>query len=131
MKLSTGHTRVISGCATVPLCLGAFLVLAASTPAEAEIDCSQEAVANQVSTVTGAAGNYLTSHPDANQVVVAAYSQPKPQAEANLRAYFTAHPQEYQDLRGILAPIGDTQRQCNVTVLTPELASYYAEFMTG
>jgi hypothetical protein len=47
------------------------------------------------------------------------------------RAYFNAHPQEYYDLRGILAPIGDTQRQCNVSVLPPELASAYSEFMAG
>jgi hemophore-related protein len=33
----------------------------------------------------------------------AAYGQPPPQAASNLRTYFTAHPQEYYDLRGILA----------------------------
>ncbi|MBN9636615.1 MAG: hemophore-related protein, partial [Actinobacteria bacterium] len=53
------------------------------------------------------------------------------QASANLRAYFTAHPQQYQDLRGILSPIGDTQQRCNVTVLSPDLATAYAEFMAG
>jgi heme-binding protein len=31
----------------------------------------------------------------------------------------------------ILAPIGDAQRQCNVTMLPPELASAYTEFMAG
>ena len=53
-------------------------------------------------------------------------------AEANLRGYFTANPSEYYDLRGILAPIGDTQRQCNVTVLPaswrrPTASSWPAE----
>ena len=33
-----------------------------------------------------------------------------------------ANPGEYYDLRGILAPIGDVQRSCNVTVLPPVLA---------
>ena len=74
---------------------------------------------------------YLAGHPDANQVVMAASGQPRAQAASNLRSYFTAHPQEYYDLRGILAPIGDTQRQCNVTVLPPDLASAYDQFMTG
>ena len=97
----------------------------------AETDCSPDSVANTVSSATGAASNYLTAQPDANQVVVASYSQPRPVASANLRAYFTAHPQQYQDLRGILAPIGDTQQRCNVTVLSPELATAYAEFMAG
>ena len=54
-----------------------------------------------------------------------------PQAASNLRSYFTAHPQEYYDLRGILAPIGDTERQCNVTALPPNLESAYHEFMAG
>jgi heme-binding protein len=63
--------------------------------------------------------------------VTAAAGQPRNQAAANLRGYFTAPLQEYYDLRGILAPIGDTQRQCNVTVLPSDLASAYNEFMAG
>lgn len=127
MNVSIRFAGILASCAAAPACLGVTL----SVPAVADVDCSQEAVANQVSSATGAASTYLTSHPEANQVVVAAYSQPRPQASANLRAYFTAHPQEYQDLRAILSPIGDTQRQCNVTVLPPELASAYTEFMAG
>jgi len=127
MKLSTRFTGLIPVLAAVPMCLG----LVTPTTAGAESDCSPDSVANTVSSATGAASNYLTAHPDANQVVVAAYSQPRPVASANLRAYFTAHPQQYQDLRGILAPIGDTQQRCNVTVLSPEMATAYAEFMAG
>lgn len=127
MKFSHRFTGLIPVLATVPVCLS----LVTPSTATAETDCSPESVANTVSSATGAASNYLTAHPDANQVVVAAYSQPRPQASANLRAYFTAHPQQYQDLRGILAPIGDTQQRCNVTVLSPDLATAYAEFMAG
>ncbi|MBJ7384638.1 MAG: hemophore-related protein, partial [Mycolicibacterium sp.] len=65
------------------------------------------------------------------QAVTAAKSQPRPEAEANLRGYFTANPSEYYELRGILQPIGDTQQRCNVTVLPPELASAYDTFMAG
>ena len=63
--------------------------------------------------------------------MTAAAGQPRDQAAANLRGYFTAHLQEYYDLRGILAPIGDAQRQCKVTVLPSDLASAYNEFMAG
>ena len=42
-----------------------------------------------------------------------------------------ANPGEYYELRGILAPIGDVQRSCNVTVLPPVLASAYDRFMAG
>ena len=89
-------------------------------------------MANTVSSATGSAGQgYLNNHPGANQVVTAAYSQPQPVAASNLRSYFTANPTEYYELRGILAPIGDTQRQCNVAVLPPGLATAYDEFMAA
>ncbi len=127
MKLPIRFTGLIPILAAVPVCLS----LTSPATAGAEANCNPETVANTVSSATGAASNYLTAHPDANQVVVAAYSQPRPVASANLRAYFMAHPQQYHDLRGILAPIGDTQQRCNVTVLSPELATAYAEFMAG
>ena len=61
-----------------------------------------------------------------------AFSQPRDQAAATLRGYFTANPGEYYDPRGILAPIGDAQQQCNMTVLPPpDLAAAYSEFMAG
>jgi heme-binding protein len=82
--------------------------------------------------LAGGDGFHRGGHlPAANQAVGAAFSQPRDQAAATLRGYFTANPQEYYDLKGILAPIGDTQRQCNVSVLPPDLASAYTEFMAG
>ncbi|MGY4708203.1 heme-binding protein [Mycolicibacterium sp. CBM1] len=94
-------------------------------------DCNSATVADTVSTVTGSAHQYLANHPGANQVLTAAYHQPRPEAAANVRGYFTANPGEYYDLRGILAPLGDVQRQCNVSVLPANLQSAYDEFMTG
>lgn len=109
----------------------AAATIAAPNAAAAPEQCSADRVANTVSSVTGSARAYLADHPGANQAVTAAMGQPRPQAEANLRGYFTANPQEYYDLRGILAPIGDVQSQCNVSVLPPELASAYTTFMAG
>lgn len=107
----------------------ATLVIAPS--ASAAPDCSPAGVSGTVNSVTGSAQQYLAAHPGANAVVNQAISSPRPQAAANVRSYFTAHPQEYYELRGILAPIGETQRQCQTTGLPPELASAYAEFMAG
>lgn len=101
---------------------------AIAAPAE---QCSASALSGTVSSVTGAARQYLDTHPGANQAVTAAMNQPRPAAEANLRGYFTANSNEYYELRGILAPIGDVQRTCNVTVLPGELASAYDLFMAG
>jgi hemophore-related protein len=105
--------------------------ISAAPSALAAPDCSPAGVNTTVSSATGAAQQYLAAHPAANQVVMAAYGQPRPQAESDLRNYFTAHANEYYDLRGVLAPIGDTERQCHVTALPPNLESAYQEFMNG
>jgi len=128
MKLkNTSMRRAAAGC----LLGAATAALVAAPSAAAAPNCAPDAVAGTVSSVTGAASAYLNAHPGANQVVQAARTQPRAEASANIRAYFTANSQEYYELRGILAPIGDTQRQCNVQLLSPELASAYSEFMAG
>jgi hemophore-related protein len=111
--------------------LAGLAVATIAAPTASAADCSAAGVSGTVSSVTAQARDYLGSHPGANQVVTAAYGQPRSEAAGNIRSYFTANPQEYYELRGILAPIGDTQRQCNVTVLSPELASAYDMFMAG
>jgi hemophore-related protein len=117
--------------AGVSLLAGIAVATIAAPTAWAAPDCSAAGVSNTVSSVTGSATQYLGSHPGANAVVTAARNEPRGQAATDLRNYFTAHPQEYVELRGILAPIGDTQRQCNTTVLSPDLESAYNEFMAG
>ncbi|OMC11538.1 hypothetical protein A5735_15225 [Mycolicibacter heraklionensis] len=107
---------------------GALVVAPAASAAP---DCSPAGVSGTVNSVTGSAQQYLATHPGANAVVNRAITSPRPQAAAEVRSYFTAHPQEYFELRGILAPISETQRQCQTTGLPPELASAYAEFMAG
>ena len=132
MKISSNVARRrVAGIGAGFLLGGMTLGLVGAPSAVAAPDCSPGGVNATVSSVQGAAQQYLDAHPDANQVVTAAYGQPRPQAESSLRGYFTAHPQEYNDLRGILAPIGDVQQQCNVTVLPPDLASAYSMFMAG
>ena len=109
----------------------AAATIAAPSAAAAPQGCSVGEVADTVSATWGSARQYLNSHPGANQVVTAAFNKPRPQAESDVRSYFTSNPGEYYDLKGILAPIGDKQRQCDVTVLPPELASAYDMFMAG
>lgn len=111
--------------------LAAATVVSPAASAAPAGQCSASALSGTVSSVTGAARQYLDTHPGANQAVTAAMNQPRPEAEANLRGYFTANSQEYYELRGILAPIGELQRTCNVTVLPGELASAYTMFMAG
>lgn len=132
MKItSIAARRRAAGLSAGCLLAGIAVSIVGAPSAAAAPDCSPAGVNSTVSSVTGTAEQYLAAHPGANQVVNAAYSQPRPEAESSLRAYFTAHPQEYTDLRGILAPIGDTERQCNVSALPANLESAYHEFMAG
>ena len=131
MKLKTTTTRRISALCAGGVLAGAVTATIAAPAASAAVDCSPGGVAGTVNSVTGSANAYLARHPGANQAVMAAYGQPQPVAASALRAYFTAHPNEYYDLRGILAPIGDTERQCNVSALPPHLESAYHQFMAG
>ncbi len=126
-----GLAGISAGCLFGGLIGGTAVGILSVPTAAAAPDCSPGGVQATVSSATGAARQYLNAHPDANQVVTAAFNQPRPQASASIRDYFSAHPQEYSDLRGILAPIGDTERRCNVTALPPHLESAYQEFMTG
>ncbi len=123
--------RRLAGISAGALLGGMALGIVGAPSAAAAPDCSPAGVNATVSSAQGAAEQYLAAHPGANQVVMAAYGQPRPEAASNLRGYFTAHPQEYYDLRGILAPIGDTERQCNVSALPGNLESAYHEFMAG
>jgi heme-binding protein len=132
MNISRIITRLQTAGIGAGFVAGTVAVGLSSAPsALAAPDCSPAGVNATVSSATGAAQQYLSAHPGANQVVMAAYGQPRPQAASDLRTYFTAHPNEYQDLRGVLAPIGDAERQCNVTALPSNLESAYQEFMAG
>ncbi len=132
MKLNNIQARIVGACAAGSLLGGlAVATIAAPTAMATPAGCSASEVSGTVSSATGSAQAYLASHPGANAAVTTAFSQPRDQAAATLRGYFTANPGEYNDLRGILSPIGDKQSQCNVAVLPPNLASAYSQFMAG
>jgi hemophore-related protein len=133
MRISGNNARrgVVGACVGTLLGGLAAATIAAPSASAAPQQCDANSVANTVSSVTGSAMTYLDGHPGANQAVSAARSQPRDQASATLRGYFTANPQEYYDLKGILSPIGDVQRDCNVQPLPPQLATAYDEFMAG
>jgi hemophore-related protein len=126
-----GARRRLAGTAAGCLIAGFALATAGAPSAVAATDCSPDAVANTVSATMSSARSYLAAHPEANEIMTPALDQPGPQTAATVRQYFTAHPLQYLQLRGILAPIGETQQQCNVSLLSPEKASAYDQFMAG
>ena len=130
---SSGNSARRRVAATAAGCLfgGMALATIVAPAASAAPDCSPAGINGTVDSVTMAAQQYLAGHPGAGGVVSSAITQPRDVASSNIRNYFTANPGEYYELRGILAPIGDTQRACNTTVLPPYLASAYSEFVAG
>lgn len=123
---------LVGACALGALGAGGSATIA-SPPASADSNqqCAPDALAMTAAYSTGSARQYLASHPQTDNAVTAAQNQPRADGSATLRGYFSNHPQEYRDLRDILAPTGDAQRQCNVTLLPPKLAAAYDESMTS
>jgi hemophore-related protein len=90
--------------------------------------CSASGLADTASGVLGAAGGYLDAHPDANDVLTAAGSQPRDEAKSNVQAYFLAHPGEFLDLKRIAQPLTDLRNQCGVSVTPGQLAALVESF---
>ncbi|HME79665.1 MAG TPA: heme-binding protein [Mycobacterium sp.] len=87
--------------------------------------CSASGLAATSSGVLNAASGYLDSHPDANNVLTAAVSQPPADARSLVRGYFLAHPGEALELRNIAKPLLDLRGQCNTAVTPDQLAALF------
>lgn len=99
-------------------------VTVAMPTAGAQPDCTASGFSHTASGVLAAAGAWLDTHPDANNVLTAAGMQGAG-AEQSVRDYFTGRPQEYAELRGIAAPLVDLQRGCNTAIQPMQIAALY------
>lgn len=89
--------------------------------------CNASDFATTASGVLNAAGGYLNAHPGANDVLTRAATQPAGEAEANVRSYFEAHPNEYLDLRNIAQPLVNQRNQCGYNVSPSQLNLLFNE----
>ena len=92
--------------------------------ASAEPGCSASDFSRTASGVLADAGGWLDAHPGANDVLSAAGMQGAG-AEQSVRDYFVGRPMEYQELRGIAAPLVDMQRGCNAAIQPMQIAALY------
>jgi hemophore-related protein len=105
--------------------LGGVVAATIAIPAAgAAPGCSASDFSHTASGVLAAAGGWLDAHPQANDVLTAAGMQGAG-AETSVRDYFVAHPQEYQELRGIAAPLIDMQRGCGAAIQPMQIAALY------
>ena len=96
--------------------LGGVVAATIAIPtAGAQPDCTASGFTHVASGVLNSAGGWLDTHPEANEVLTAAGMQGSG-AEMSVRDYFVAHPQDYQELRGIAAPLIDMQHGCGAAI---------------
>lgn len=91
--------------------------------AGAQPGCTAAGLSNAIGSVGAQTGDYLASHPGANEAVTNAGSAPDP--EGAIRAYFVAHPQEWGDLQRIAQPLRALRQQCNVQVAPADIARLF------
>ena len=90
--------------------------------------CTAAGLANTVSSVTGAAGQYLDAHPDANDALTQAGSLAPDDAKAAIRAYFLGHSDEFFALQNIARPLTDLRAQCNSNVGAGQISALLQAF---
>jgi heme-binding protein len=113
--------RLVFG--VLPGCV--LCVIVGPTAGAAPDPCSASGVAATASGVLNAASGYLDAHPDANNVLTAAVSQPPADAQSSVRGYFIGHPGEALDLKNIAQPLLNLKGQCNTSVTPDQLAALF------
>jgi hemophore-related protein len=94
--------------------------------------CTASEATGTISSVSGAASQFLLAHPGADQALTNAASQSPDDARASVRSYFTSNVGEYLELKGITAPLVDLQKQCGVNGLGgADLLTAFNEFQNG
>ena len=110
------------------LAVAATATIAAPSANADPAPCSAAGLSSTISGVTGAAANYMGSHPDVDQAITNAAGQSTQDAQGALQGYFVAHPQELSDLRGIAAPLSEMRQRCNQTVSPGQIAALLQAF---
>ena len=123
MSSKTARRGIAGAFAACALGGVAAATIALPTAAAQPAACTASGFATTSGGVLSAAGGYLATHPGANDALTRAASQPSGEADATVRAYFTAHPNEFTDLRNIARPLIDQRNQCGVTVQPTQLGA--------
>jgi hemophore-related protein len=123
MSSKTARRGIAGAFAACALGGVAAATIALPTAAAQPAACNASGYATTAGGVLSAAGGYLATHPGANDALTRAAAQPSGEADATVRAYFTAHPNEFTDLRNIARPLIDQRNQCGVTVQPTQLGA--------
>ena len=106
--------------------LGGLVAATTALPtASAQPECTASGLSTTLGSVASATGGYLSTHPGANDVVTNAGPMSPQDGENSIRAYFAAHPQEWNVLRGIAEPLRSLRAQCSVNVAPASIARLF------
>ena len=129
--MTSGHATRITRICAGSLIGGIALAGLVAPVASAAPDCSPAAVENTTDAICQQAQDYMNANPEGNKALMTAALQPRPQAEATLRAYANSNPQQYADFKAILAPLGTLQSQCGVQVVPAQFQWAFDQFING
>ena len=129
--MTSGHATRITRICAGSLIAGIALAGLVAPVASAAPDCSPAAVENTTDAIGQQAQDYMNANPEGNKALMTAALQPRPQAEATLRAYANSNPQQYADFKAILAPLGTLQSQCGVQVVPAQFQWAFDQFING
>ena len=120
----------------VGVCIGGALwgLVAATVAlptATAQPQCTAAGLSDALGSVATATGQYLASHPDADQAVTNAGALSPGDGEAAIRAYFTTQPQQWADLQRIAGPLANLRQQCSVQVAPAQIARLFDAMAGG
>lgn len=106
---------------------GVLLVSAtiAIPTAAAQPQCTAAGLSSALGTVSSATGSFLSSHPEANEVITNAGALPDGEAENAIRQYFVANPGEWAELQSIATPLRNLRQQCDVDVAPAQIARLF------
>ena len=83
------------------------------TPPPAPAGCSAADLAQVSGTVGTAMGDYLFSHPEANNFFTSLRGQPNDEIRADVQNYMNANPQIESDINAIRQPLTDLRSRCS------------------
>jgi len=129
--MTSGHATRITRICAGSLIGGIALAGLVAPVASAAPDCSPAAVENTTDAIGQQAQDYMNANPEGNKALMTAALQPRPQAEATLRAYANSNPQQYADFKANLAPLGTLQSQCGVQVVPAQFQWAFDQFING
>jgi hemophore len=100
----------------------AVAALAVPSATAASDPCAASELARTIGSVATSTGNYLDTHPQANQALTTiSQQQAGPQSLGAVKSYFDANPQVAKDMQQLQQPLVNLSTRCKLPIGLPQL----------